>query len=177
MNNLARHFISCLSVLCFLSALLLSGGCAASSTTIIEEEIVANPKPMYNYKSLIIKDFELKREMFTDAEESGMSGREIAYAKIPAELSDQIERYVKLNGTFAKVSRAGKSDASTLLLTGKFTRVGRFKISVQVILIDGETGANVASFSQTLWDVMDTTVSVGEMGREVADFLYRIQYK
>jgi hypothetical protein len=75
------------------------------------------------------------------------------------------------------VSRDGKLDASTLLLTGKFIRLGRFKITVQVRLLDGASGQEVASFRQTLWDVMDSLDSFGDLGREVAEFMYRIQYK
>jgi hypothetical protein len=157
--------------------LLLSAGCAASSTTIIEEEVVTNPKPMYNYKSLVIRDLELKREMYTDAPVSGMSQRELRYAMLPGELSGYIERCVKTSGTYNKISRDGKSDAATLLLTGEFTRLGRFKISVRIILLDGATGQKVATLRQTLWDVMDSTASISDLGQEVADFLYRIQYK
>jgi hypothetical protein len=96
---------------------------------------------------------------------------------LPGELSGHIERCVKTSGTYNKISRDGKTDAATLLLTGEFTRLGRFKISVQIILLDGATGQKVASFRQTLWDVMDSTASISDLGQEVADFLYRIQYK
>jgi hypothetical protein len=162
---------------CSLCLLLVSAGCAASSATIIEEEVVTNSKPMYSYTSLLIQDFELKRELFTDAPDAGMSQRELRYAKLPGELSDHIERYIKSHQTYKNISRDGKPDASTLLLTGKFKRVGRFKIAVVVSLRDGVSGQEVAYFRQTLWDVLDTTDSISLLGREVADFINRIQYK
>jgi hypothetical protein len=164
-------------VFCCVCLLLCGAGCAASSTTIIEEEVVTNPKPMYSYTSLVIQDFELKRDLYTDAPESGMSRRDHRYAKLPGELSEHIERYVKSHRTYKKISRNGTPDASTLLLTGKFIRLGRFKISVAATLRDGASGQEVAYFRQTLWDVLDTTDSLSQLGREVADFIDRIQYK
>jgi hypothetical protein len=163
--------------LCCAGLLFISAGCAATSTTIIEEEVVTNPKPMYSYTSLVIQDFELKRELYSDAPDAGMSQRDLLYAKLPEELSDHIERYVKSHRTYKNISRDGKPDASTLLLTGKFKRLGRFKISVVVSLRDGVSDQEVAYFRQTLWDVLDTTDSISQLGREVADFIDRIQYK
>lgn len=157
--------------------MLLSVGCAASSTTRIEEEVVTNPKPMYSYTKLLILNLELKRELYSDASEAGMSERDLNYAKLPEELSGHIERFVSSRRVFKSISRDGQPDAATLVLTGKFIRLGRFKITVVVNLRDGVTGEDVASFRQTLWDVMDTTDSFSDLGREVADFLYRIQYK
>ena len=55
--------------------------------------------------------------------------------------------------------------------------MGRFKISAIVTLLDGATGQEVAYFRQTLWDVLDTTEAISSLGREVADFIDRIQYK
>lgn len=156
--------------------LFVFAGCAASSTTIIEEEVVTNPKPMYSYKSLLIRDLELKPELYTDSPAPG-SSRDLAYAKLPEELSGHIERYVKSRRIYKKVLRDGNPDVSTLLLAGEFKRVGRFKISVVVRLLDGTTGQEVAYFRQTLWDVLDTTDSINLLGREVADFISRIQYK
>lgn len=165
-----------LSVIC-VCLLFLCGGCAETSTTIIEEEVVTNPKPMYKYTSLLIRDFELKRDLYADVPEADMSQRELRYAKLPGELSGHILRYVKANRTYNKISRDAKPDAATLVVTGRFIRLGRFKISVAVSLRDGVTGQEVASFRQTLWDVLDTTDSFADLGREVADFIYRIQYK
>lgn len=162
---------------CAACLLLVSAGCASSSTTIIEKEVVSNPKPMYSYTSLVIQDLELKPELYSDAPEADMSQRELRFAKLPGTLSEHILRYVKSHNTFNKVARDGKLDAATLVLTGKFIRLGRFKISVAISLRDGVTDQEVAYFRQTLWDVMDTTDSIGELGREVADFIYRIQYK
>lgn len=157
--------------------MVLSSACTTTSTTIIDEEVVTNPKPMYTYKSLVIRDFELKREMYTDSSAADLSGRENRYSKIPAELSEHIERYVKARRTYRDVSRDGQVNASTLVVTGRFTRVGRFKISVVVSLHDGDSGQEVAYFRQTLWDVIDTTETINNLGREVADFIDRIQYK
>jgi len=169
-----RRALLLLFGVCLLSVF---AGCAAKSTTIIEAEAVTNPKPMYNYTSLIIQDLELKRELYSDASESGMSKREKRFAKLPGELSDHIEYFVKSRGIYKNISRDGNADGSTLLLTGKFIRLGRFKITVVVNLRDGVTGQDVASFQQTLWDVMDTTDSISDLGRETANFIYRIQYK
>jgi len=164
-------------LLCCLSLILISAGCAASSTTMIEEELVTNPKPMYNYTKLLIQDLELKKELYSDASDEGLSQRELRYAKLPGELSGHIERFVAFYQLFKKISRDGKPDAATLVLSGKFIRLGRFKITVVVNLHDGATGQEVASFRQTLWDVTDTTDSFSDLGRKTADFLYRIQYK
>jgi hypothetical protein len=157
--------------------MLVCAGCAASSTTRIEEEVVTNSKPMYRYTKLLIQNLELKRELYSDASEAGMSERGHRYARLPEELSGYIERFVTSHNMFKKISRDEKPDAATLVLTGKFIRLGRFKITVAVNLLDGATGENVANFRQTLWDVMDTTDSFSDLGRETADFLYRIQYK
>ena len=164
-------------LLCCLSLILISAGCAASSTTMIEEELVTNPKPMYNYTKLLILDLELKRELYSDAPDEGLSQRDHRYAKLPGELSWHIERFVAAHQIFKKIYRDGKADATTLVLTGKFIRLGRFKITVVVNLRDGASGQEVASFKETLWDVMNTTDSFSDLGREVADFIHRIQYK
>jgi len=169
-----RHILLLLCCICLLS---VCAGCAASSATVIEEEVVTNPKPMFNYTALVIRDLDLKREMYTDSPEAGMSQRERRYSKLPGELSDHIERYVKSHRTYKTISRDGAADASTLVLTGRFIRLGRFKISVIVSLRDGASGQEVAYFRQTLWDVLDTTDTVSQLGREVADFIDRIQYK
>ncbi|MDD2581879.1 MAG: hypothetical protein PHR66_07795 [Desulfuromonadaceae bacterium] len=170
-------FKRALVALCALCLMLISAGCAASSTTVIEEEVVTNSKPMYSYTSLIIRDLVLKRELYSDFPDSKMTQRELRYAKLPGELSGHIERYVRSHRTYKKISRDGKPDASTLLLTGEFKRLGRFKISVAVSLRDGVSGQEVAYFRQTLWDVIDTTESISLLGREVANFIDRIQYK
>lgn len=166
-----------LRALFYLCLLLITAGCAASSTTVVEEEVVTNSKPMYSYTSLMIQDFDLKRELYSDAADASMSQRDLRYAKLPGELSDHIERYIKSRRIYNNISRDGKADATTLLLTGKFIRLGRFKISVAVSLRDGVSNEEVAYFRQTLWDVLDTTDSFSGLGREIADFISRIQYK
>ena len=175
--NSNNSIINNLRILFLITLLLICGGCAASSTTIIEEEVVTNARPMYSYTNLLIHDLELKRELYSDSTSAGMSQRELNYAKLPGELSEHIERYVKSHRTYKNISRDGKPDAATLVLTGKFIRLGRFKISVIVSLRDGVSGQEVAYFRQTLWDVMDTTDSLSQLGRETADFINRIQYK
>ena len=162
---------------CAVCLLLVSGGCAASSMTIIEEEVVTNPKPMHSYTALMINNLELSRKLYSDSSSGELSDRDIQYAKLPGELSDHVERYVKSHRTYTTIVRDGKPDASTLILTGKFRRLGRFKISVVVSLRDGASGQEVAYFRQTLWDVLDTTDSISQLGREVANFIDRIQYK
>jgi hypothetical protein len=177
MSSNSGSLMRALLLLCSVLLLLVSGGCAASSTTIIEEEVVTNSRPMYSYTSLVIHDFELKRELYSDSPDSGMSPRDLRYAKLPGELSEHIERYVKSHRIYKNISRDGKLDASTLLLTGKFTRLGRFKISVTATLRDGANDQEVAYFRQTLWDVLDTADSISLLGLEVANFIDRIQYK
>jgi hypothetical protein len=176
LNSIAS-FRQALLALFSVALFLAIVGCAASSATIIEEEVVTNPRPMYSYTSLLIQDFELKRELHPDVIDVRMGQRELRYEKLPGELSDHIERYVKSHSIYKNISRDGKADASTLLLTGKFIRLGRFKITVAVSLRDGVSNQEVAYFRQTLWDVFDTTDSFSQLGREVADFISRIQYK
>ena len=175
--NNSNAIIRVLLLLCSVSIFFFMTGCAASSATVVEEEVVTNPKPMYSYTSLVIKDFELKRELYSDAADASMSRSDLRYEKLPKELSDHIERYVRSHRTYKNISRDGKADASTLLLTGKFIRLGRFKISVAVSLRDGASNQEVAFFRETLWDVLDTTDSFSSLGREIADFINRIQYK
>lgn len=163
-----------------LFALLLSVltvGCAATSTTIMDEEVVTNQKHMSSYKSLIIRDFELKTELYTDAPDAKMSDRERRYSLIPSLLAENIERYVKARHTYRDVSRTGQPTATTLVLKGRFTRVGRFRISIAGTLHDGANDQEVAFFRQTLWDVLDSTEAINLLSREVADFIDRIQYK
>jgi hypothetical protein len=90
---------------------ILLAGCAATSTTILDEEVVTNQKHMASYKSLIIRDFELKRELYTDGPAEKMSERELRYARIPALLAENIERYVKARQNYRNVSRNGQPSA------------------------------------------------------------------
>lgn len=177
MLNKANSYRSMLPAFFCAILFMICAGCAASSTTVIDEEVVSNQKPMYYYTSLLIRDFELKRELYSDTADAGMSNRELRYSKLPAELSAHIEKFVTSRGSYKRVSRNGTPDASTLILSGRFIRLGRFKITIAVKLSDGITGQDVASFRETLWDVLDTTDSFADLGREVADFMYRIQYK
>jgi hypothetical protein len=164
-------------LLCALLLCALTVGCAATSTTILDQEVVTNQKHMASYKSLIIRDFELKSELYTDTTDAKMSDRERRYAQIPTLLAENIERYVKARRTYRSVSRNGQPDATTLVLKGRFNRVGRFRISIVGTLHDGASDQEVAYFRQTLWDVFDTTEAIDLLSREVADFIDRIQYK
>jgi hypothetical protein len=178
LNNLKTTiFGRLLTILFVLFLAVMASGCAATSTAIMDEEIVTNQKPMSVYKSLIITDFELKRELYGTAGDSRMSDRELRYSRIPSEMSEGIERYVKSRRTYQSVSRNGAVTATTLVLKGTFVRIGRFRISIIGTLHDGGNGQEVAYFRQTLWDVYDTTGAVNLLSREVADFIDRIQYK
>jgi hypothetical protein len=164
----------------YLSIMVLAAalsGCASTATTVMDEEVVTNQKPMFSYKSLVIRDFELKRDLYTNTPEAGMSARERLYARTPGGLAEQIQRYVRSRHIYQDVSRDGVISATTLVLQGKFTRMGRFRISLEAQLTDGLSGQEVAYFRQTLWDVFDTTEAIGRLGRDVADFIDRIQYK
>ena len=164
-------------LLCVLLLSALTVGCAATSTTILDEEVVTNQKHMASYKALIIREFELKSELYTDTPDSKLSDRELRYTQIPTLLAENIERYVKARRTYRNVSRNGQPTATTLVLKGRFTRVGRFRISIVGTLHDGASDQEVAYFRQTLWDVFDTTEAISLLSREVADFIDRIQYK
>ncbi len=157
--------------------LLVTVGCAATAATVIEEEKVVNTKPMYRYTTLLVRDFALIREFSSPEPLPPGGGSKLPTGQMPGELSAHVVRYVTAHRIYMNVLRDGTPDAATLVLTGKFLRIGRFKISVEATLHDGGTGQEVARFRQTLWDVLDTTVSFGELGRELADFIYRIQYK
>lgn len=160
-----------------LLAILVCVSCAATSTTVMDEEIVTNQKPMTTYKSLLIRDFDLKRELYSDVSSDQMGERARRYAQLPAQLSEQVQRYVKSRRIYQSVTREEPPGADTLILKGKFTRVGRFRISIEAVLIDGATQQETAYFRQTHWDVFDATETVGRLGREIADYIDRIQYK
>ncbi len=173
-THITRRLKTFLGVLLLI---LLTAGCAATSTAVMDEEIVTNQKHLSAYKSLLITDFELKRELYSSAGDGQMSSRELRYSRIPAEMSEGIERYVKSRRTYQNISRNGTATATTLVLKGTFVRIGRFRISVVGTLHDGGNGQEVAYFRQTLWDIYDTTGAVNLLSREIADFIDRIQYK
>ncbi|GFE61324.1 hypothetical protein [Geobacter sp. AOG2] len=158
-------------LLCLLTA------CATTSTTVVDEEVVTNKQPMATYKSLVIRNFDLSRDLYTNVPEERMSERERNYARMPDELARQIERYVLSRHIYQEVTRDGEITGTTLVLKGKFTRVGRFRVSITATLHDGATGQEVAYFRQTLWDVFDTSETLNSLAREVSDFIDRIQYK
>lgn len=157
--------------------LLVLSACAATSTTVVDEEVVTNKQPMATYKSLVIRNFELNRDLYTSVPEGRMSERERQYAQMPDELAEQIERYVLSRHIYREVTRDGQTTETALVLKGRFTRLGRFRISITATLHDGATGQEVAYFRQTLWDVFDTSETLNTLAREVADFIDRIQYK
>ncbi len=156
---------------------VLVSGCAVTSTTVMDEEVVTNTKPMSTYKALLIRDFEMKRELYTDTPENRMGERDRMYARMPSELAESIERYARSHKIFPEIFRNGQPTERTLVLKGKFTRVGRFRISITGTLHDGATDQEVAYFRQTLWDVLDTAAALAMLARETADFIDRIQYK
>ncbi|HEY3309402.1 MAG TPA: hypothetical protein VGJ93_13175 [Desulfuromonadaceae bacterium] len=155
--------------------LALITGCAATSTTIVDEELVTNQKPMSSYKTLIITDFTLKQG--ADVSTSGIGSDERRYDQVPAQLAEQILRYVKSKNIYQEVSFDGTPTDTTLVMKGKFTKMGRFRISYEAFLLDGGSLQEVAYFRHTLWDVFDTTEGIGRLAREVASFIDRIQYK
>ena len=160
-----------------LIVMLLLGGCAATSTTMIDEEVVTNQKPMAIYNSLIIREFILKSGLFTDTSDARLDERDQRYTRIPKQLAEQIQRYVRSRHIYESVTLDGTPSATTLVLQGRFTRMGRFRISLEATLLDGAAGQEVAFFRETLWDVFDATETVNNLGKEVADFIDRIQYK
>lgn len=162
--------------LLLLFSLILATGCATTSNAVTEEEIVTNQKPMVTYTSLLVRDFELKKELYSDGD-GRMDEREQRYSRVPEQLTDQILRYIRSLRIYQSVSRDEKLSPHTLILQGKFVRLGRFRISIEALLLDGGTNQEVAYFRQTLWDVLDTTEAIGRLGHEVADFIDRIQYK
>ena len=161
-------------MIAFVFQVLLTG-CAATSTTIVDEELVTNQKPMSSYKRLVVTDFTLKQG--ADAATSGIGSDDRRYDRVPAQLAEQILRYVKSKNIYQEVTFDGTPTDSTLILKGKFTKMGRFRISYEAYLLDGGSLHEVAYFRHTLWDVFDTTEGVGRLAREIAGFIDRIQYK
>lgn len=167
------RFVLLLPGLLLMAAL---AGCTATSNAVTDEEIVTNQKPMSSYTQLVVRDLELKPELYSD-EGDHLGEREQRYAQIPRQLTEQVVRYVRARRLYRNVSPQGKPTADSLVLQGRFLRVGRFRISIEAQLLDGGTGQEVAYCRQTLWDVLDTTEAVGRLAREMADFIDRIQYK
>ncbi len=157
---------------------LLVVGCAATTTTTLDEEVLVNQLPMASYHRLVVADFTLQRELFTDRPADRMTSRDRRYAALPQRLAESMQRYLCSYRIYREVTRgATTAGPRTLLLTGRFIRVGRFRLSVEGRLLDGATGREVVYFRQTLWDVLDTTDRIGELGREIASFIDRIQYR
>lgn len=158
--------------------LVLLSGCAVTTTTVLDEEVVGNQRPMASYQRLVVNDFTLERALFTDNPADKMGERDRRYAELPQRLAESVERYLRSHRIYRDVSRTQTHfDQQTLILTGQFTRVGRFRLSVEGRLLDAATKQEVAYFRQTLWDLLDTTDRVHELGREIADFISRIQYR
>jgi len=141
----------------------------------MDEAVIADSQPMANYTSLIIRNFELSRDLYTSAPESRMSERDRLVARMPDDLAGQIERSVLDRHIYQEVSRSAGSSRKSLVLQGRFTQVGRFRVSITASLHDGVTGKEVAHFRQTLWDVFDTSQTLGDLASEVADFITTIQ--
>jgi hypothetical protein len=166
-----------LLILPLLVLLLVLSGCAATYNTVIDEEIVTAQKPMALYNAIIIYDFKLNRELYSSEKGDSIGGRELRYTQIPSQLSEQVKRYLVAKGMYRSVTRDGAAAAKTLYLKGKFTKMGRFRISIEAVITDSLTGQEMAFFRQTLWDVFDATETVGQLAREIADYIDRIQYK
>lgn len=164
------------SVYLLLFSVVLTG-CAVSSAAIMDEERVTNTKPISQYRSLIINEFILKKDLLSFSTADSASEREKRYFKMPAEIAAAVERLVSERQIFTQVSRTIVPDTKSLILTGEFTRVSRFKISVMARLFDGETRKEVAFFRLTLWDVYDTSQTIAMLAKETSDFIDRIQYK
>jgi hypothetical protein len=174
---LRLYMLNYLKYVVIFVVLLTMSACAATSTTVVDEEVVTNKQPMAAYKSLVIRNFELNRELYTSVPETRMSERERQYARMPDDLAEQIERYILSRHIYQDVTRDGRITGTTLMLKGRFTRLGRFRISITATLHDGATGQEVAYFRQTLWDVFDTSQTLSNLAREIAGFIDRIQYK
>ena len=147
----------------------------AAVTLSIGREKVKNKKPMYSYTSLIVRDFGIS-QINTLSDQVG-SARYQQIRNMPEQLSALLVRDIAAHRIYMNVSREGTPNGATVLLTGTFQRVGRFKISVEASLRDGVTGEEIAQFRQTLWDVLDTNASFATLSRELAEFIDRIQFK
>lgn len=157
--------------------LAILSGCAASSAAIMDEERVTNTKPISRYHSLRINEFLLKNDLVTSSPPESANEREKRYLTMPQDVAATVERLVSDRQIFTTVSRTVVPDAKTLVLSGVFTRVSRFKVSVTSYLHDGVTGKEVAYFRLTLWDVYDTSKTISVLSKEISDFIDRIQYK
>ena len=164
-------------IILLLLSICLLAGCVTTSATILDEEVVTNVRPMTSYKHLVVKDFELRKDMVSDAPGERLGERDRMYLQLPVRLAENLERYLKSRRIFQQVSRIDIVKPDTLVLKGSFSRVGRFRISIEGMLIDAATGQEVAYFRQTHWDVLDAAESISAFAKEVAYFIDRIQYK
>lgn len=162
-------------LLVILSALALSS-CAGNSATVADYEVIGNKKPISLYKTLVINKFELARELYTSST-GNLDGRDATYAAVPDRLDKDFRQLISRKNLYQSVSDGGFVTDTTLILKGRFSRIGRFKISIIADLYDGGTGQLVASYASTLWDVYDATGSITDLAKDLADFIDRIQYK
>ena len=166
----------CLVIFFITLTLVISAGCAKTSSVVIEEEIATGLKPMTAYTALQVRDFELKKELYINEDDS-TDDLERRYADVVERLSRQIVDDSRLRRTFQNVSRDTAISPGALVLKGRFVRTGRFRISVEAMLSDSETHREVAYFRQTLWDVKNAADGIDSLAREIVNSINRIQRK
>lgn len=151
--------------------LLVLAGCAPSSNIVIEAESVTNQSRFDSYRHFVVRDFSLPVEL--------QSMQDQRYSGLPQKLSASIERSMKGRRLFQQVSRsnADNKGIGVMILSGSFVRAGRFKITVEGRLSDAATGSELAYFQHTLWDVLDTSASIDDLGKEIVTFIDRIHYR
>lgn len=151
--------------------LFATAGCAPSSNIVIDAESVTNQSRFDSYRHFVVRDFALPVD--------GQSGREPRYTELPQKLSVSIERAMKGRRLFSQVSRSNADNRGigVMILSGNFVRLGRFRVTVEGRLTDAFTGSELAYFQHTLWDVLDSSDSIDELGREIVTFIDRIHYR
>ena len=165
-------------LLCLLLLFFVSG-CAPSSNIVVDDELIVNQRRFDSYKRLVVMPFQLQTGLYSDQQAEKPGSREARYAEMPQKLANSIEHSLRERKLFREVLRSlpEKAGGDTLILAGKFTRIGRFRVSVETSLVDASTGREQASFKHTLWDVLDTSDTIGDLGEEIATYLDRIHYR
>ena len=168
-----------LSILLWISLLLFVSGCAPSSNVVVDDELIVNQRRLDSYRRLVVTTFQMQKGLYTDQQTEKPGSREARYAEMPQKLAGAIERELRERKLFPEILRSvpERVGSETLILAGRFTRIGRFRVSVEASLVDASTGREQASFKHTLWDVLDTNDSIGDLGEEIATYLDRIHYR
>ena len=172
-----RLLKSALAVAGLSACVALSSGCAVTSATVLDEARITNTRPMSSYRALVVKVFNVKPDQLPSISDPELSDRDLLIAKFPENLAASIVDNVRKRRIYQSVVTDGNPPADALILNGRFTRIGRFRISIEAVLTDAATGTEVAHFRHTLWDIADTSGAVQLLGREVSDFIDQIQYK